>query len=323
VFLVVTPTPPQSANGNGVTARRWAAILHELGHDADLSQEYRPGDYQALVALHAVKSASAVRAFAADHPGAPIVLGLTGTDLYPSLAETGADPEVLALASRLVVLQPGGIDQVPAGLRPRTRSIFQSSTRIEPGRPRQDCFEVAFLAHLRTVKDPLLPAAAVQYLPARSRITVTHAGEGRDPELAAAALEASAVSARYDWLGPLPRSQALELMARSRLLIITSVHEGGANVVTEALAAGVPVVSSAISGSVGILGPDYPGYFRQGDARDLARVLLTAEEDRDGCYRELRQRCTALRSLTDPARERAAWASLLDELDLVVSRPHV
>jgi putative glycosyltransferase (TIGR04348 family) len=317
VLLIVTPTPPDIPSGNGVTALRWAEILHDLGFPAELRQDYRAGDYRALIALHAVKSAAAVRAFGARHPAAPIVIGLTGTDLYPSLAENGADPGVLALASRFVVLQPGGIGQLPPELRPRARVIFQSMTAMPRLEPREDAFEVAFLAHLRAVKDPLRPAAALRHLPARSRIRVTHAGEGRDPALAAAASAASAAGGRYAWLGPLPRPRALQILARSRLLVLTSRHEGGANVVTEALALGVPVISSAIPGSIGILGADYPGYFRTGDERDLARVLLAAEEDQAGYYQALRERCAALRRLTDPAGERAAWASLLAELDLV------
>ncbi len=316
MILVVTPTPPDSPNGNGVTAGRWAGILRDLGHQADLGQDYRGGDYDLLVALHAVKSADAVRAFHADHPAAPVVIALTGTDLYPDLSTTGVDPAVLAIASRLVVLQPHATRQVPPELRDRVRVIFQSMPAVPAAPANPDCFEVAFLAHLRPVKDPLLLAAAVRYLPTASRIRVTHVGEGRDPALARQAGAASAGSGRYNWLGPLPRAEALRVLARSRLLAVTSVHEGGANVVTEALALGVPVISSRIPGSTGLLGAAYPGYFRPGDPADLARGLLAAEEDSRGFYRLLRDRCAALRHLTDPARERGAWAALLAELDL-------
>jgi len=312
----VTPTSPDSQHGNGVTARRWAGIFRDLGHRVDLAQDYRAGQYDLLVALHAVKSAAAVRAFRADQPAAPVVIALTGTDLYPDLSATGVEPGVLAIASRLVVLQSHGKDQVPPELRDRVRVIVQSMTAVPPVPPDPDCFEVAFLAHLRPVKDPLLLAAAVRHLPASSRIRVTHAGEGRDPALASQAAAASATSSRYTWLGPLPRSQALHVLARSRLLAVTSVHEGGANVVTEALASGVPVVSSEIPGSTGLLGADYPGYFRAGDPEDLAPVLSAAEEDKGVFYQLLRQRCAQLRPLADPARERAAWAALLAELNV-------
>ncbi|MBV9450026.1 MAG: TIGR04348 family glycosyltransferase [Streptosporangiaceae bacterium] len=322
MILVVTPTPPDSPNGNGVTARRWAGILRDLGYRAELAREYRSGDYDLLVALHAVKSAAAVRAFHADHPAAPVVIALTGTDLYPDLETTGVDPAVLALADRLVVLQPNGAEQVPAQMRDRVRVIYQALT-IPAGSaahapPDPDCFEVAFLAHLRPVKDPLLLAAAMRHLPASSRIRVTHAGEARDPALASeakAASDSSAAEGRYHWVGPLPRDEALRVLARSRLLAVTSAHEGGANVVTEAIALGVPVISSRIPGSTGLLGADYPGYFRPGDSADLARVLLAAEQDRE-FYQSLCERCAALRDLADPARERAAWAALLSELTL-------
>lgn len=316
MILLVTPTPPDSPNGNGVTARRWAGILRELGHQVDLRQEYHAGRHDLLVALHAVKSAGAVHAFRADHPAAPVVVALTGTDLYPDLCTTGVDPAVLAAASRLVVLQPHGTAQVPPELRDRVRVIFQSMTGVPPAQPDPGCFEVAFLAHLRPVKDPLLLATAMRYLPASSRIRVIHAGESRDPALASQAAAASAGSGRYSWLGPVPREEALGVLARSRLLAVTSVHEGGANVVTEALALGVPVISSKIPGSIGLLGADYPGYFRPGSPADLARLLIAAEADSDGLYRLLRERCAALRHLTDPAREHGAWAALLAELDL-------
>lgn len=316
MILVVTPTPPDSPNGNGVTAQRWADILRDLGHEVHVTQDYRAGDYDLLVALHAVKSAATVRAFHADHPAAPIVIALTGTDLYPDLHANGVDPAVLAIASRLAVLQSQGKYQVAPELRDRVRVIYQSMAPVPPVPPDPDCFEVAFLAHLRPVKDPLLLAAAVRHLPSSSRIRVTHVGEGRDPALAGQAAAASAASGHYSWLGPLPRPQALRVLARSRLLAVTSVHEGGANVVTEALAFGVPVISTEIPGSTGLLGTDYPGYFRVGDPVDLARVLGAAEEDTDGFYRLLRQRCAELRYLADPARERDAWAALLAELDI-------
>ncbi|HEX6521479.1 MAG TPA: selenoneine biosynthesis selenosugar synthase SenB [Streptosporangiaceae bacterium] len=319
MILVVTPTPPDSPNGNGVTARRWADILGDLGHRVDLVQGYQPGqpgDYDLLVALHAVKSAGAVRAFHADHPDAPVVIALTGTDLYPDLETTGVDRAVLAIASRLVVLQPNGVEQVPPELRDRVRVIYQSMTApVLPAAPDPDCFEVAFLAHLRPVKDPLLLAAAMRYLPTSSRIRVTHAGEARDPALASEAVAASQGSDRYHWVGALTRDDAMRVLARSRLLAVTSLHEGGANVVTEAIALGVPVISSRIPGSTGLLGAGYPGYFRPGDPADLARVLLAAEQDGE-FYQSLRERCAELRDLADPKRERSAWASLLSELGL-------
>jgi putative glycosyltransferase (TIGR04348 family) len=320
VILLASPAPPDSVHGNGVTVRRWADILTELGHQVRLTRDY-PTDgqrYTALVALHAVKSADVVRRFTRDHPGVPVVLALTGTDLYPDLRSGGVDPAVLRLADRFVVLQPRGLDQLDGDQRACARVIIQSVPPIEPARPDEDAFDVAFLAHLRAVKDPLLPAAAVRLLPQESRVRVTHLGAPMDETLTARAAEESATNPRYTWLGALPREKALDQLARSRLLVLTSRHEGGANAISEALAAGVPVISSAIPGSIGLLGGDYPGYFPVGDEKALAKALDAAEHDRAGFYRTLRERCAALRHLVDPAHERASWAGLLNELGLPV-----
>jgi putative glycosyltransferase (TIGR04348 family) len=322
-ILLVTPVAPVSNHGNGVTARRWAGILRGLGYRVIVAQRYQPAEHRAsaLVALHARKSAETIRAFHADHPAVPIVVAMTGTDLYPDPATAGVDPAVLALAARIIVLQPNGVTQLDPALRERARVVIQSVADIPRQPPRPDRFEVAFLAHLRGVKDPLRLAAAVRLLPASSRIQVTHVGIAHDKEMAAAATRESAANPRYSWLGPVPRDAALELVARSRLLALTSVHEGGANVVSEALAAGTPIIASAIAGSTGLLGEDYPGYFRRGDASDLAAKLAAAETDRDGFYRRLRDHCAALRSLVDPARERQAWSSLFAELALPAPIP--
>ena len=118
---------------------------------------------------------------------------------------------------------------------------------------------------------------------------------------------------RYHWLGELPRWKTLRLLSRARLLVVSSRMEGGANVIGEALVCMTPVISSRISGSLGILGADYPGYFPPEDTRALARLLQRAEGDAD-FYRSLQGRCRKLRPLVDPARETACWKSLLKEL---------
>lgn len=319
MILLVTPALPQTDLGNGVTAQRWADILSGLGHRVRISQTFVDGDFTALVALHAGRSAEAVRRFHQARPNAPIILALSGTDLYPDLATTGVDPAVLALADRLVVLQACGLDQLDPALRGRARVIVQSMPTVPPRPARADCFEVALLAHLRPVKDPLRLAAAVRLLPATSRVRVTHLGGARDEETAAQASAEAAANPRYEWLGARPREEALGVLARSRLLVLTSRHEGGANVISEALAAGVPVLASRIPGSVGLLGTDHPGYFPTGDTAALAAALDAAEHDRGGYYRALKEHCSALRPLVHPGREQQAWAELLAELESSVS----
>lgn len=316
---LVTPAAPGSYHGNRVTAERWAGILTELGCRVEVALSYpgRPADL--LVALHARKSAGSVQRFRAEHPDRPVVLALTGTDLYPDLVTSGVPGRVLELADRFVVLQPLAVDQLPAHLRGRARVIYQSVT-LPPcvpaaGEPqRHGTFDAVVLAHLRPVKDPLLAAAAARLLPEGSPVRIRHAGAVIDPDLGREAERVSRANPRYEWLGEMPRPTALRLLAASRLLLSTSRHEGGANAVSEALAVGVPVLGTRIPGTTGLLGTGYPGYFPAGDAAALAGLLVRAERDDGGLYTELRHRCAALRPLTDPARERDAWRRLLAEL---------
>jgi glycosyltransferase involved in cell wall biosynthesis len=104
------------------------------------------------------------------------------------------------------------------------------------------------MGHLRPVKDPLRTALAARLLPAASRIQVLHIGGALSEELAEQARAEAAGNRRYHWLGELPRSEALGVLSRCRLLSLTSESEGGANAISEAVVAGVPVISSHIAG---------------------------------------------------------------------------
>lgn len=312
--LVVNPKPEQARAGNSVTAHRWAGFLRDLGHETDIAEEFTDQPCDALVALHARRSAPSVDRFRKKWPGAPLVVALTGTDLYRDLERSEAARRAVRAADRLVVLQPLGRDRLPPELRDRVRVIHQSAVPPEdPPAPRADAFVVSLLSHLRPVKAPLLGAAAVRRLPASSRALLLHAGRALGAEMEERARAEMDSNERYRWLGELPRDEALELLAGSRLMLLTSRLEGGANVVTEALACGTPVLSTRIDGSVGILGADYPGYFPVGDADALAALLARAERDEE-FYGELEERCHQRAPLADPDRERGRWAELMEEL---------
>ena len=89
--------------------------------------------------------------------------------------------------------------------------------------------------------------------------------------------------------------------------------EGGANVIFEAIVAGVPVIASDIDGSVGLLGADYGGYYPVGNERALADLLLRVESDSDFCQ-QLEQACLARQKRFTPAGETRAWEDLLNRL---------
>lgn len=313
---LVTPALPRKNNGNGVTARRWARILRELGHRVVVEQVYAGGAADVMVALHARRSAASIDRFRTRYPEAPIVLALTGTDVYGDIHTTDVARRSLEQASSFVVLQPLAIEELPEAYRSRCHVIYQSA--VAPPRTaassnrsgRAGHFDVAVIAHLRKVKDPLRAATAARLLAPDSSVSILHAGAALDDDLALLARDEMAVNPRYRWFGDLPRWKAMQLIARCRLLLVTSVAEGGANVISEALACSTPVVSSRIPGSVGLLGPDYPGYFTVGEEKELAALLEAAERD-PGFYGQLRDASEELRPLVDPAREREAWRAIL------------
>ena len=79
---LVTPAPLRINNGNRITALRWAALLKRLGHRVRITQSYDGRSCDALIALHARRSADSIRRFRELHRDAPLIVVLTGTDLY-------------------------------------------------------------------------------------------------------------------------------------------------------------------------------------------------------------------------------------------------
>ncbi|MBT3269400.1 TIGR04348 family glycosyltransferase [Candidatus Poribacteria bacterium] len=310
---LITPAPSHSRKGNRVTALRWARLLRELGHGVTVELEYDRARPDVMVALHARRSHASMRRFRERYPSRPLILALTGTDLYSDIHTDADAQESLELADLYVVLQPAGIDELPERLRGKARVIYQSVTPPRGDvKPIGSAFEVAVIGHLRPVKDPFRTADASHLLPPESRIAITHVGGALSPDMEERALAETASNPRYRWLGELPRWRAMRVLARSRCLSLTSVSEGGANVVSEALACGTPVVSSRITGSSGLLGDDYAGYFPVGDTEALADMLRRVETD-EAFVTGLREQCARRRGVVEPDRERESWAQLLAE----------
>ncbi len=318
-ILIVGPVPANRGRGNRITAARWTRILSRLGHEVRFGPEYDGRSCDLLVALHAIASAPSIASFRDAHPHRPAVVALTGTDIYglgTLFDEEGlaAARRSMAAASALIAFHPLAADQVPAELRSKVRVIPQSieppDTNIEP---RADVFEVCVAGELRDVKDPFRTALAARRVRSDSRLKVLQAGAAGSPAMAARATEEARSNPRYEWLGELSHGATLDLIARSRLLVVSSRHEGGPNVITEALAARTPVLASRIPGTIGILGEPYAGYFDVEDTDALARLLERAESDGE-FYDVLGRDCRARAALASPAAEVEAWKELLASL---------
>ncbi len=314
-IVIVTPARRGLRAGNRITSLRYAALLRGQGHEVRVRRQYGGEENcDVLFALHAVKSAEAIRRSRAEAPERPIVLVLTGTDLYGEIDEPDQWVETLSTADRLVVLQPRALDRIPPSLRPQTHVILQSARPPQnPEPPDERHFDVCVIAHLRPIKDPLLTARAARLLPGHSRVRVLHVGRALDDEYRAAAEEERLENPRFHWLGAQRHGETLATLARSHLLAVTSVDEGGPTVVTEAVACGVGVLSTHTPAAVGLLGSDHPGLFPRGDARALADLLRRCEEEAP-FLASLRARSVAAGPSVAPRREAADLRALLEAL---------
>ncbi len=315
-ILIVSPRAENAITGNEVTARRYARILRHLGHRVALAAAYSGESMDGLVALHARRSHPSIARFAARHPERPLIVVLTGTDLYRDIRTDPDAQRSLALATRLVVLQRMGLDELPEEYRARTHVIYQSTPllRASVTRPTTE-FRVCVVGHLRGEKDPLRTALAARRLPPSSRIQVVHVGAALSPDFAERARWEMAANPRYRWLGALPHGQTRRLLAGSHLLSITSLMEGSSNALGEALAqpSPTPVVATRISGLIGTLGEQYPGYFPVADTEALTELLRRAETD-PAFYEALQAQCARAAPLVAPERERESWRQLLADV---------
>jgi putative glycosyltransferase (TIGR04348 family) len=323
---IVTPAPPGSSYGNRITALRWARIVRKLGHRVSISQQYDGKPHDLLIALHARRSYGSIKRFHQDNVEAPIVVALTGTDLYRDIPGNQQARKSLEVATRIVALQPKALEELRRDLRDKTRIIYQSFENVSRKRTRPSTataslteqltkrwFDVCVIGHLRTVKDPFRAAFAARLLPSSSRIRILQIGGAMTSAMAMRAEAEARTNTRYHWLGEQPQSRVQRMLSKSDLCVLSSRIEGGANVLSEAIVTSIPVLASRIDGNVGILGPDYPGFFPVGDTNQLARLMIRAETE-PVFFAELRGAIKALAPIFDPKREQRAWVDLISEL---------
>jgi putative glycosyltransferase (TIGR04348 family) len=313
-IALITPYGREHRNGNWHTAARWARFLREAGHTVRTQVEWDGRAADLMLALHARRSFASIRAFAERFPTRPLLLVLTGTDLYRDIHEDPDAQQALELAHRLIVLQERGPDELPPDLAAKTRVIYQSAPDIARQRPSADAFDVLVIGHLRAEKDPFRAALATAYLPEHSKIRVTHLGGALDEEMAETAEMAQFKLPRWRWAGDVPHRTVLRHLSRARLMVISSVMEGGANVICEALAADVPVLASHMPGNIGMLGEDYPGYFPVGNEKQLARLMSMAETDPD-FYAALLGHARHRRALMRPEQEASRLRQAVAEFE--------
>ena len=307
---IVTPAPPGSLHGNRITALRWQSFLSRLNYASIVTESWSVNKCDVLIALHGLRSHSSIARFKKAYPYNPIILIMTGTDIYRDLASSPQVTKSMEMADAIVVLQPAAIDALPKSFHHKVQVIYQSIKAItRKPLPKRD-FLVSLIGHLRPEKDPFCSALSLNFIKPESQIRLVHLGRAMSAPMKKQAQSLAKKQARYQWLGECSHARTLQWLARSNLMVISSIMEGGAHVVSEAIAIGVPVIASDIPGNRGLLGNNYPAYFPAGDALALSKLLTKAEFE-PAFYQKLNRAIAARQKITEPALEQGSIQKLI------------
>lgn len=304
-IVIISPALANANNGNWQTARRWSRFLRK-DYRVTLAVQWDGTPCDGMIALHARRSAPSIAAFSVVYPSLPLIVVLTGTDLYRDILSDADAQRSLQLATHLVVLQSAGLEMLDQASRKKSRVIYQSAPSLKSINNHPEklsrFFDVTMIGHLRIEKDPATFMRAAEFLQAK-KIRLIHIGNALDPVLGKLAEQTQRHFPQYQWLGNLPHAATRQRLKRSQLMVIASKMEGGANVIIEAITSGVPVLASDIPGNRGMLGETYAGYFPLGDSLELARLIDRAVADTK-FYERLQVQCATRAPRFAPERER-------------------
>ena len=341
-IVLVTPVLSDTRNGNWQTAHRWASMLSpnynvtltaQWPDDAASSISQRLGFHfatsakspapVAMLALHAFKSSASIEAWSCMFPSRPLIVVLTGTDLYRDIESQPKAQASLERADYLVVLQEQGLKALPRALQSKARVVFQSCSQYKTLVKSTTYLKAVMVGHLRDEKWPQTLFEAAHLLSPNDHIYIDHIGQALDSTLEQQALSTALDCPHYRWLGGLSHKSTRQRIQHAHVLIHTSRMEGGAHAVMEAVRSGTPVLASRIDGNLGMLGSHYLGYFEPGNAKALTSMLRRCREDQikmhdgqthqRGLLHRLSGQCSERSVLFEPEVEKAALLALISK----------
>ncbi|GAB3384636.1 glycosyltransferase family 4 protein [Lysobacter fragariae] len=242
------------------------ALIHAFSLTAELSSVLA----RALSGRRPLLVASE-RSFALDRPAwfwrlKRFVLGQSAAVIANSSAGARATARRTGMPDAMFAIVPNGVD-IPAPLAPDERVAIRRSLGVPDGR-----LLGVFVGRLVPVKNLpcLLRALAALESGQRPRIALVGGG----PLLASTEQLATelGVSADLCFLGE--RTDASQLMQAADFLVLPSHFEGLSNALLEAMAAGCPVIASAVGGCPELIDDGRTGLlFTPDDANALAAAM--------------------------------------------------
>ena len=156
-----------------------------------------------MVAIHAWRSAKSAKLFRKDFPDSPLIILLSGTDIYKfQYTHPKETLYSMEIANALACLHNKVCHSIPSQYRHKLHIIHQSAFPLAgERRPSKRNFDICVVGNLREEKDPLRAAYAVRNLDNTSRLRVIHLGKAHTPDWAVKAKTEMARNSRYRWRG--------------------------------------------------------------------------------------------------------------------------
>lgn len=223
--------------------------------------------------------------------GKPVITTLRGDDVTRA-TRSWLDRMILASAvrnSRIVTCVSSAMAERLRGQFPSRASdiyaclngVDEAFFQIDRGRPGDTVVRVLAVGSLIRRKgfDVLIEAVARARHRERMHICIVGDGPEREPLLAQAA--SLGVSSCFRFVGAVPVNNIPKHIAEADVFVLSSRSEGRPNVVMEALAGGLPVISTDLEGVQGMVRTGDTGWLVAVDDADaLARALDRVVTDR-------------------------------------------
>lgn len=226
----------------------------------------------------------------------PVVTTLRGSDVRRA-TQSRLERSILGLAvnhSRIVICVsqamaeqvrkefPHRADDIHACLNGVDEAFF----RIRKESSDSPVLNVLAVGNLIRIKGFDVLVEAVARARMRDRIRVCIIGEGPWRATLLSMAESRGVSDRFRFVGSVPAIEMPERYAEADIFVLSSRSEGRPNVVVEALAGGLPVISTDLDGVQGMVADGDTGWLvAVDDAQGLATALDEAAADRVELHR--------------------------------------